>query len=66
MLKRPARVISQTVPFTLLIAEPSEDRICAAGQSMIGDLIDPLCGRALRRQIGASRPREHRYRGQRE
>jgi len=33
---------------------------------MIGDFIDPLGGRALRRQSRASRPREHRHRGQRE
>src|SRR5262249_7695841 len=66
MLKCPARVIGQAAPFALLIAEPSEARVCAAGQSMIGDLVDPLCDAALRRQIGASRPREHRHRGQRE
>src|SRR5262249_16086324 len=58
MLKRPARVIDQAAPLALLIAEPSEARLCAAGQTVIRDLLDPLRRTALRRQIRNSRPRE--------
>src|SRR5262245_11330882 len=65
MFERPACVIGQAAPFTLLVAEPSQAGIGAAGQSVIGELVDPLCGSALRRQIGADRPQEQHHRGQR-
>src|SRR5262249_35806032 len=65
MLERPAHALRQTAPLALLVAEPAKAGIRTARQSVIGELVDPLCGSALRRQVTGSRPREHRHRGQR-
>jgi hypothetical protein len=67
MLERLALPLGQATPFTLLIGEPSQADERIAGEPLIGNLVDPLSGTALRhRAIGSSPYEDEGYSGQRE